>query len=62
MKCFSLYGSNDSDLLVLGNGAFGEIKECFCERDLFKKKKEVLSLCVLYIKSTSELLFSLSLK
>ena len=65
VKCFSLYGSNDSDLLVFGNGAFGEITECFCERDLFKKKKialEVLSSCVLYIKSTSELLLSLLLK
>ena len=27
MKCFSLYGSKDSDSLVFGNTAFGDIKD-----------------------------------
>ena len=27
MKCFSIYGSNDSDSLVFGNATFGDIKD-----------------------------------
>ena len=27
MKCFSRYGSNDSDSLVFGNAVFGDIKD-----------------------------------
>ena len=50
VECFSLYGSNNSDSVVFGNGAFGEIRDLSLN---LKKKKiamEVLSLCLLYVK------------
>ena len=36
MKCFSLYDSNESDSLVFGNAAFGDIKD---ESEAFSKRK-----------------------
>ena len=67
VKCFSLYGSNNSDSVVFGNVAFGEIKDQF-ENDNFSKKNcygcfgFVSTLPKVIFQSTSEVLFSLRLK
>ena len=39
MKCFSLDGSNYSDSIVLGNVAFGEIKDHSLRTTFFQEKK-----------------------
>ena len=38
VKCFSLYGSNYTDLVVLRNVAFGEIKDHSLRTTLFQEK------------------------
>ena len=52
MKCFFLYGSNNSDFVVFVNTALGEIKDHSLTMTPFEKKfaMEVLSLCLPYVK------------
>ena len=47
MKCFSLYGSHNSDSAVFGNVAVGEIKDHSLTTTPFQKKiaMEVLGTC-----------------
>ena len=51
VKCFSLYGSNNSDCVVFENHAFGEIKDDSLKTTPFQKKivMEVLGLCLPYL-------------
>ena len=68
VKCFSLYGSHNSDSAVFGNVAVGEIKDHSLGTTSLKNKfaMEVLScVCLTYkgiFKRNSEALFSLWLK
>ena len=69
VECFSLYGSNNSDSVVFGNGAFGEIKDHSLRTTPSQKKKfdiAVSIMCLPYVKmyfqSTSKMLFYLWLK
>ena len=52
VKCFSLYGSNNSDSVVLGIVHFAEIKDHSLGTTPFEKKlsMEVLGLCLPYVK------------
>ena len=52
MKCFSLYGSNNSGFAVFVNAAFGEIKDHNLRITRFEKKiaMEVLGLFLPYVK------------
>ena len=38
VKCFSLYGLNNSDPVVFGNAAFGEIKDHSLRTKTFQKE------------------------
>ena len=53
VKSVSLYGSNNSDSVIFGNDASGEIKDHSLRMTPFQKKKfamEVLSLCLPSVK------------
>ena len=52
VKCFSLYGLNNSDSLVFGNATFGEIKNHSLRTRRFQKKfaMNVLGICLSYLK------------
>ena len=52
MKCFSLYGSNNSDSVVFEKNGFAEIKDHSLRKEPFQKKfaVEVLGLCLPYVK------------
>ena len=52
VKCFSLYGLNNSDSLVFGNATFGEIKNHSLRTRRFQKifAMNVLGICLSYLK------------
>ena len=52
VKCFSLYGLNNSDSLVFGNATFGEIKNHNLKTRRFQKifAMKVLGICLSYLK------------
>ena len=52
VKCFCLYGLNNSDSLVFGNSTFGEIKNHNLKTRRFQKifAMKVLGICLSYLK------------
>ena len=52
MKCFSLYGSNNSDSVVLGYADIAEIKDHSFRTTPFQKNFaiKVLGMCLPYVK------------